>query len=470
MKRTFILLIGVILTATFNLNAQTKVDEANKLIKNKDYAAALKIAGDCLGMDSTASALNVLIKLREKEYTKDKKLFQYLGDTYSKMNVSELALLNYDQAEKMDSIDIKLKFKIAELLIKEKKYTDAVNKFLKIVTLDSKNTKALLQAANILYQAKMYADAGVVFEKYIELEQSEETYQRISRCFIETKKYDKAYTYSTEGLKKYPKNVPMNKYAAISSFGLQKFADAGKYYSAVPDSQLTVSDLKNAGRAFQLSGVDSIAIKYFEKVIEKDSTQSSLFMDMANNYFRKKDNQQAIKYYKAKIQTEPNYEPAYRYMGFAYFDMKDWSGARESFLKAKELNDTTFTTNYWLAQTFNQMDSLDQAADQYTKILKLTEGKEKQYKNEILEASGFLGQRAFTKKNYSAAITYTAKALQLKPGEWRFMELLGACHQILQNYDEAIKWFCQTLKYNSKSEVARKGLRMMSADDCIPKK
>ena len=57
----------------------------------------------------------------------------------------------------------------------------------------------------------------------------------------------------------------------------------------------------------------------------------------------------------------------------------------------------------------------------------------------------------------------------LKPNDWRYMESLGACYQILQNYDEAVKWFCATLKINPKSEAARKGLRMMSADDCIPK-
>ena len=73
-------------------------------------------------------------------------------------------------------------------------------------------------------------------------------------------------------------------------------------------------------------------------------------------------------------------------MGFAYYDMKDWNGARQSFLKAKELVDTTFVTNYWLTQTYNQMDSTDQAAEQYVYLLKLAGGNEKQYKNEILEA------------------------------------------------------------------------------------
>ena len=100
----------------------------------------------------------------------------------------------------------------------------------------------------------------------------------------------------------------------------RKFEEAGKYYSAIPDSLLTVSDLKNAGRAFQQIKADSTAIKYFEKVIQKDSTQSALFMDMANNYFRNKNNELAIKYYMAKIKIDPKFEPLHTAIWrFAYF-------------------------------------------------------------------------------------------------------------------------------------------------------
>jgi len=110
------------------------------------------------------------------------------------------------------------------------------------------------------------------------------------------------------------------------------------------------------------------------------------------------------------------------------------------------------------------MDSTEHAAELYIKILKLTEGKEKQYKEEILLANDFLGRRAFQKKNYQAAITYILRALQSKPSEWRFMEMLGVSYYVLQNNDEAIKWYKAVLKYNPKSEVAKKGLRMLSAD------
>ena len=469
MKKTILILLGILFVMSNSVNAQNYFDEALKAIKKKDYPVALKLAKDAIDADSTNQALKILIQLREKDYKNDKKLFEYLGDTYSKMNVGELALSNYTEAEHFDSLDISLKFKIADLLTNAERYTEAVNKYLKIAQIDPNNSRALVEGATILYKAKLYADAAIMYEKYLTLEQTQDAYQKITKAFLETKNYGKAYQYSLEGLAKYPEDNSLRKVVAISSFGLQKFAEAGKYYSEIPDSLLTVSDMKNAGRAFQQISADSMAINFFEKVIERDSSQSSLFMDMANNYFRNKNYELAVKYYAAKLKVDPNYELAYRYMGFASFELKNYDDARQALLKAKELVDSTFITTYYLSRVYTQMDSSDRAADQYLDVLKLSEGKEKENKDYILEAVSNLGQRAFLSKNYNAAVTYYRRANQLKPNEWRYMESLGACYQILQNYDESIRWYCATLKINSKSEPARKGLRMMSADDCIPK-
>jgi len=463
MKKSILILIGIYFITLISVTAQSKSDEADKAIKKKDYTTALKIAKEFIDRDSTSVSLNILIKLREN-MSSNKLLFEYLGDTYSKMNVAELALENYGLAEAIDSTDVALLTKSADILYKQKRYTEAVNKYLKIVYIDPKNTKAYLETATILYAAKRYPDAAIMFEKYLKLEKSKEAYEKITSAYNAIKSYDKSYSYAIEGLAKYPDDILLKKNAAIAAYYLMKFDEAAKYYNAVPDSLLSINDLKNAGTSFSSIKSDSIAILYFEKVIKKDSTQSSLFMDMANTYFRNKENEKAIKYYVAKIKVDPKYEPAYRYMGFAYFIDGKFNDARQAFLDAKNLNDTTFTTNYYLAQCYTRVDSSEKAAEQYVRILKLAEGKEKQYKDAIYEASEFLGLRAYHRQNYSSAISNYSKALQVKPNEWRIMEMLGVCNFMLQNNDEAIKWYKATLKYNPNSEIAKKGLRRLSAD------
>jgi len=467
MKKSIFILIGIYFITLISITAQSKYEDADKAVKKKDYAAALNIAKEFLDRDSASVAIKILIQLREYMST-DKKLYEYFGDAYGKIKVNELALTNYEQAESIDSTDVALLTKIADILYKQKRYTEAVNKYLKIVYLDPKNTKAYLETATILYAAKRYADAAIMYEKYLVLDKSKDAYEKITNAYNTTKIYDKSYTYAVEGLTKYPDDILLKKNAAIASYNLKKFEDAAKYYNAVPDSLLSINDLKNAGTSFSTIKSDSIAIMYFELVIKKDTSanhnQSNLFMDIANSYFRNKENEKAVKYYAEKIKVDPQYEPAYRYMGFAYFIDGKFNEARQAFLDAKNLNDTTFTTNYYLAQCYNRVDSTEKAAEQYLKVLKLAEGKEKQYKDAIFEASDFLGRRAYQRKNYSGAITYFSRALQFKPSEWRFMEMLGVCNFMLQNNDEAIKWYKATLKYNPNSDVAKKGLRRLSAD------
>jgi|BarGraIncu00222A_1022003.scaffolds.fasta_scaffold03827_2 tetratricopeptide (TPR) repeat protein len=463
MKRSILLLIGIYFITLISVTAQSKPEDADKAIKKKDYSTALNIAKEFLNRDSANVSLKILIELREN-MSPNKLLFEYLGDAYAKMNVAELALENYGQAESMDSTDVTILTKTADLLYKQRRYKEAVNKYLKIVSIDPKNTKAYLDAATILYAGKLYADAAIMFEKYLTLDKSKEAYEKITSAYNTIKSFDKSYSYATEGLAKYPDDILLKKNAGIAAYYLMKFDEAAKYYNAVPDSLLSINDLKNAGTSFSTIKSDSIAILYFEKVIKKDSTQSSLFMDIANSYFRNKENEKAIKYYAAKIKVDPKYEPAYRYMGFAYFIDGKFNDARQAFLDAKNLNDTTFTTNYYLAQCYTRVDSSEQAAEQYVRVLKLAAGKEKQYKDAIYEASDFLGLRAYQRKNYSGAISNYSKALQVKPNEWRIMEMLGVCNFLLQNNDEAIKWYRATLKYNPNSDVAKKGLRRLSAD------
>ena len=465
MKRSILILIGIYFITLISVTAQSKPEDAAKAIQKKDYTTALNIAKEFLDRDSANVAIKILIQLRES-LPNNIKLYEYLGDSYAKINVTELALINYEQAVSMDSTDVTILTKTADILYKLKRYTDAVNKYLKIVFIDPKNTKAYLNAATILYNAKprRYSDAATMYEKYLALDKSKEAYENITSAYNAIKNYEKSYSYEIEGLVKYPDDVLLEKNAAIASFNLKKYDEAAKYYKAIPDSMLSINDLKSAGTSFSNIKSDSIAIIYFELVIKKDSTQSSLFMDIANSYFRNKENEKAVKYYAAKIKVDPKYEPAFRYMGFAYFIDGKFNEARQAFLDAKNLNDTTFTTNYYLAQSYVRVDSSEQAAEQYIKVLKLAGGKEKQYKDAIYEASDFLGRRAYARKNYSGAITYFSRALQVKPNEWRFMEMLGVCYFMLQNNDDAIKWYKATLKLNPNSDVAKKGLRRLSAD------
>lgn len=446
-----------------HLSGQNILSDVQKAIEKKQYENVYSTAKDLLNKDSTNLALKILILLQSAGYN-NKDVYESIGDAYSKLGVYELALTNYEQAESIDSLNTALKFKSADILYKQKKYTEAVNKYLKIISIEPTNAKAYLSAATIFYQAKLYTDASLMYEKYLALEKSLDAYQKITKALLEIRNYEKVYAFATEGLSKYPNDFTLMKNLALASYALKKFDESAKYYSSIPDSLLNINDYENAARAFQQIKDDTNAIKYFEKVIQLDSTRSSIYMDLANNLFKNQNYEQAIKYYKAKIKIEPDYELAYRFMGFSYIQLKNYDEARKSLLNAATLNDTIVNTHYYLAQAYKGLDSLDLAAEQYKKIINLAEQKENQYKDQFIEANYFLGQRAFNKKNYATAITYLKNVLQFKPNDVGTLEMLGLSFHQLGNTEEAIRIYKKVKQLNPKSEVAKKGLRMLSAD------
>ena len=194
--------------------AQDKSVEVQNAIDTKDYSTALVAIKRLVEENRANDAIKFLIKLQTAGYN-DKEVLELLGDSYSILGIGELALQNYQDAENLDSMDVRLKFKSAEELYKQKRYTEAVNKFLKIISIDPQNPKPYLEAAQIFYLAKLYADASVMYEKYLAIEQTKEAYESITKALLETKNYEKTFQFAKEGIEKYPGDVKILQPAAF---------------------------------------------------------------------------------------------------------------------------------------------------------------------------------------------------------------------------------------------------------------
>ena len=164
MKTTIFFILLVLFTGLNFTQTSTKLVIA---IKNNDFKTALGIAQSLLNA-STDQAIKILVELTAHDTT-DKGGFISLGDAYSKMSVLELALEDYKTAEKLDSSDIQIKFKIAETLYKQKSYTDAANKYLQVLAIDSNNVAAYDKLGELLYSAAQSPNAAYYLTKYLNL-------------------------------------------------------------------------------------------------------------------------------------------------------------------------------------------------------------------------------------------------------------------------------------------------------------
>jgi tetratricopeptide (TPR) repeat protein len=474
MKRFTLFLVIVLLTA--NVFAQGKVETAQKAIDKKDYKTAFAIAKEMVDANDGNNASRILIQLRQLDYP-DIKLFEYLGDAYSQMGVNELAISNFLEAEAKDSMNVPLKFKTAKMYEKQKRWTDAINKYLKIIAIDPKNSAAYVGGASIMFQAKRYADAAILYEKYLEIDQSKEAYLRITRALLETKNYEKAYTFGVKGVELNPTEIQLKKSTALAAYALKKYSEAAKYYSSVPDSNLAVNELESTARSFQQIKDDVNSMKYFEKVVKLDSTRSSIYMELANGFFRDKNYDSAAKYYLAKAKVDSTNEIAWRYLGLSYFQLKESDSAkvnhdykiavleksRHALLKSIALNDTNFTTRSFLIQTYRGMDSTSAVLTQYKELLSIIGNRDSEYKDWYLEANSGLAYAAYERKNYAGAIPYLLKMLKYRSNA-DLLLMISSCYLQSGNNDAAIDYARRVLKISPNHKDAKKILRSLSAD------
>ncbi|MFA4923032.1 MAG: tetratricopeptide repeat protein, partial [Ignavibacteriaceae bacterium] len=426
-----------------------------------------QIAKEFLDIDSALTALRILINVESNNIV-SKELFEMIGDSYSKQKVVENALLYYDKAEALDSLDKNIKFKTAELLYKEKRYTDAVNKYLIILSIDSTNTKALYNTANIFYLAKMYPDAALFFDKYLIYEQLNGSYLKAAKSNLESKNYQKAYDYANLASEKDKSEKEVVKIMAVAAAWLGKYDESLSYYAKIEDSTLSkndIRDLVNAGRNCKATKKDSLALIYFGKVLIIDSTYKDVYWDIAILNYTLANYDTAIQFFDKFLAEKPNFEPAIRFKAFAYLQKKDYNKTREFLLEAIALNDTLVDSYFWLAQSYKAVDSLGRSAEVMEKMITIIEGKENLYRDKLLDAYGFLGQTAYEKKNYGKAIPYFIKALSYKSDNLPFTLMLANCYSILKDTENAKKYYYKVLSLASdrsqEYENAYKSLRAM---------
>jgi tetratricopeptide (TPR) repeat protein len=457
------LIIFSVLLFTCASMAQGKYDDAVKAIGNKDYKTALNIAGDYLSHDSTDQAVRILVGLKAVD-PNDKAVDEKLGDAYDKMNVPELALLNYQDAEKLDSLNIEIKSKIAKVYIEQRSYTDAANKYLQILSVDSTYYPAYYELGNILYMARQYPNSAYYLNKYLQKDTTNyKAYLAAAKSFYAIQNFSKTNEIALKGLSQFPNKVDLEKLAAISYVYIQNYNQAVSMLNIVPDSLFTADEYSRIGTQFQNGRQDSLAIIYYKKALTKDSTLTKLFQSIANLDLMSGKYDDAIVYYDKKIKVDSTSVSARVNKALCNISLKNYNDAKISLLKAIKLDSTYVTSYIWLARSYRLMDSTNQAIDVYAKLIKVADGNDSTYKSELAEAYGFSGFNYLVKKKYKAAIEPLKTAVSHDPGNFQYHLWLAEAYALDGNKPEAIKEYKMVLSLDPQNEDAKKGLKLLGS-------
>jgi tetratricopeptide (TPR) repeat protein len=462
MKATIFFILLVLFTG---LNfAQEQYQIAVDAIKKNDFQKALLISQNLLSHDSTDQAIKILVELTSKD-TADKGGFITLGDAYTKMSVLELALEDYKRAERIDSMDIQVKFKIAETLYKQKSYTDAANKYLQVLAIDSNNVSAYDKLGELLYYAKQYPNAAFYLTKYLKFDQkNNKVYFFAANSLYIIHNYDEAAKTADEGLKQFPQNNDLKKIEAMSLANIKKGDEAALIAGSTPDSLFSGRDYYILGIGLLNAQKDSAANVYLKRAMDKDTSLINSIADVvARSYFSAGKYDSAVVYYSKKISVDPTNFSAHINKGICLYQLQNYQGASATLSQAVQLKPDNISAELWLARSYrNIKDSTEETAAAFKKVISLSEAAPDTHKAELAEAYGYFAITELLKKRYPPAIESLKKALEYKPDEPMYHLWLAQSYVFTNKKEDAMREYKRVLQLDPKNVDAKKGIKLLT--------
>lgn len=433
--------------------------------KDKNANKAFAVAKDAFEKGQVGEAQKILLIL--KEHKKDAELLDLLAKVWEKFGVIDNAKSNYEEAELVDAKNIGRKYILADMYFKNNQIKESINKYLEITKLDSTSKEAYLKVGTIFNMTKEYkADAALYLEKALKFYSDLKIYKDCVKAYRDANNPAKAFEVAERGLEKYPNDVDLRRIAWQSAIPVKNYEAALKHVVLIPDSVLSANEAKTAGDVANVLGKGDLNIRYYKLAADKDPNNKDLFFTLANNAYGNKEYDKAIELFDKKLAIDPKHEKSLFYKAWSYKLKKDWEGARKSFNDYLAVYDTSVSGWINLAEVYDddKLDSLGRKVEIYNKILKMIDGREKQYRDVAVSINMFLGYRAYTNKNWGGAIPYIKTAMAYKGEDLSSLVMIGACYENLKDYDNAVAYYKRAQRINPNDENVKKGLRRLSAD------
>lgn len=459
-----VLIVFLLTGISYGQDYSTKV--LKEWDKKKDAGAAFKVAKEAFEKGALVDAQKILLTI--KDYKKDAEFFDLFAKVWEKYGVTDNARSSYEEAEVLDPKNIDRKYILADMYFKMDSIRASANKYLEIIKLDSTSKKAYFELGSIFFKAgkSFRADAAKYLEKTLKYYDDLKIFKNCAKAYSDANNTQKVYDIATKGLAKYPADLELKKQAWISSYMLKKDEDALKYIQMIPDSTLSSAEMKAAAQVAERLNNNAVATKYYNMASEKDPNDKDLYVRLANKAYDEKNYDVAIDYFNKKLALDPKHEKSLLFKAWSYKLKKDYQGARNGFVDYLAVNDTSIAGWLNLAECYDKdkLDSLSKKFEIYNKILKMIDGKERQYKDVAASINTAFGIRAYDAHNWSSALTYLKKAMSLKGEEFSFLVMTAACYENLKDYDNAVAYYQKAKRINPNDENVKKGLRRLSAD------
>jgi tetratricopeptide (TPR) repeat protein len=456
------------LFATQVLANQKKFVEAYALMRKglkntkDDNRLMIQLGLIQLNNDSTEQAIVSFSKAKEVE-PDNPAVYLGLGEAYIKLKADGVAIIQFEEALRVDSTQTDLRYKVAALYKKERRYTEAAKMYQSIIQREPQNNAAALELGKLYFAAKQYPNATKILVQYLDKQlDDKEAWTLFKSAVDECKRYDLAIgpLEKALALKKDPELI---QFAGKTNFMLKKYDKAVESYLSLSQIQpLNAEDLKLLGKANAELKNDSLAVVYMLQSVMKDSTQDDIFNELGSAHMRRKEFKQACPMYEKKISQDSSYTPAYINLALCLEQLQEWGEAREALTTAIIQSPNYPLAYYHLAYTLSRMDSAKAAKQTYEQFISMVDSANTaKYQNALGDAHRYISWYYLAEKDLPKALNAIEKSMVFKPEDPELILWHAQTLHALRKRDEAKKEYQRLLKMNPNSKEAQKGLDML---------
>ena len=398
---------AITLAAGKNATVLIKIAEAYIYGDNKDIAEALNLLGQASKLEPKNPAVYIAI-----------------GDAYLEQNDGTKAVDNYEKASALDPKSVRSILRQGQVWNRAKNYNLAIDTYKKAKLIDSTFAPAYRELAEIYLRAGQYGNAVYNAKRYLDLNNDCSTLGRYAGMLLGAKQYKDAVVAAVDAQKCDPNNLYLNRYLAFSQCEVGDYPNGllnsdAFFAKATVDVKIIPLDYEYHAKLLSKNGKDSLAIIDYKKALELEPEKLEINGDIANCYIKMKKYNDAITYYKIKV--ELNKANANDYYGLvrAYYYSKDFINADSSAVQIIKSQPDLTLGYLWRAKANLQLDHNNEkwiAKPYYEQfIAKVKPEETDKNKKDLVDAYTYLAAYYAKNKDCPNTILYFKKVLEVDP-------------------------------------------------------
>ncbi len=458
-----------------------KIDSASiyydrGLATEQPYALCYVGKGKLILKSNTQEAEAIMQKaFTDRSSKKDPAIYTAIGDAYAANKMYDRATAYFAQARSYDKEYADAYIAEGDMLMAERKVSDAANKYDMAAYVDKTNKPSRLKLAEIyanvnpeqamatinellaidntyapaykqlgeLYYAKSQMDkAGEAYARYLSFGNGNAAdYARYASILFFNKDYKSSLAEVEKVLAKDPNNSVMKRLLGYNLFEIEEHERALTAMSSFmndPKSNLIATDYRYYARILRKNGQDSLSIDYYTKALEADpANKNEILKEMGQACEAMKEYSMAGLYYEQYIKSIPEAASTdYFYCGRCYYyaggrmevtadvDSVEQIGlfqkADQNFATVAERSPSSYLGTFWSARVQASLDpetTKGLAKPYYEQALSMLETNPTKYSSELQECYKYLGYYYYQQNDKETSISYWNKVLTLSPND-----------------------------------------------------